>query len=117
LTCIHYKKTISALRVLLNTGENMETRTKHPFLKTEPARHATVPPAYLSTAEAAAYLRWSKRTIREKVRTGVFRRGQHYFQPPGCQMRWTTEAIVRWLESEGTNLFANVGDFLRHDTA
>ena len=90
----------------------METISKHPSLKSDVARPAIVPPAYLTTAEAAAYLRWSKRTIREKVRTGVFRRGQHYFQPPGCQMRWKTDAIVRWLESEGTNLFANVGDAL-----
>jgi hypothetical protein len=39
--------------------------------------------------------------------------GEHYFVPPGCQMRWKTEAIVKWLESEGTNLFANVADSLR----
>jgi excisionase family DNA binding protein len=94
-------------------GEDMDTRSKDSSLKSEGARHAIVPHPYLTTAEAAAYLRWSKRTIREKVRTGVFRRGAHYFVPPGCQMRWKTEALVKWLESEGTNLFANVGDALR----
>jgi excisionase family DNA binding protein len=79
----------------------MDTRSNDPSLKIDVARQALVPPPYLTTAEAAAYLRWSTRTIREKVRNGVFRAGIHYFQPPGCQIRWRWESLARWLESEG----------------
>jgi hypothetical protein len=45
----------------------------------EVARQAIVPLPYLTTAEAAAYLRWSTRTIREKLRAGAFIRGTHYY--------------------------------------
>jgi hypothetical protein len=33
---------------------------------------------------------------------GVFREGQHFFQPTGCQPRWKWEAVVAspWLVAE-----------------
>jgi excisionase family DNA binding protein len=63
-----------------------------------------VEPQYLRTAEVAARLRWSKRTVREKVRAGVFRLNEHFFQPPGCQMRWKWSAVAAWLEGERTGM-------------
>ena len=72
----------------------------------EPARDHTlcrqVEPEFISMREVAQRLRWSKRTVREKVRTGVFRRGEHFFEPSGCQPRWKWSAVVAWMESEGT---------------
>ncbi len=55
---------------------------------------------YLTSSETAARLRWAPRTLREKVRTGVFRRGVHFFEPPGCQRRWRWSAVAAWLEGE-----------------
>jgi excisionase family DNA binding protein len=55
---------------------------------------------YLTTSEVASRLRWSKRTVRAKIRAGVFRRGEHFFQPPGCQCRWKWSVISKWLEGE-----------------
>ena len=65
-------------------------------------RAAVVLP-YLTTSEVAIYLRLSKRTVREKIRAGVFLEGRHFFRPPGCQVRWKWDAIVRWLEGKPTS--------------
>lgn len=58
---------------------------------------------YLTTSEVARYLRWSKRTLRAKVRAGVFRQGVHFFRRPECQVLWKWAAIVRWLEADPTS--------------
>jgi excisionase family DNA binding protein len=85
----------------MSTGEDINMTSTEPSLNSEAARQAIVPPPYLTTAEAAAYLRWSTRTIRQKIRDGAFIRGTHYFRPPGSQLRWRWESLARWLESEG----------------
>ena len=59
---------------------------------------------YCTTSEVAARLRWSRRTVREKIRNGVFRLNEHFFQPPGCQMRWKWSAVAAWLEGERTGI-------------
>jgi hypothetical protein len=55
-------------------------------------------PGYLTTAEFGRRLRWSARTIHDKIATAVFREGIHFFQPPGCHRLWKWSAIVEWLE-------------------
>lgn len=58
----------------------------------------SVEPEYLTTAEVGKRLKWSARTMRAKIAAGVFVAGKHFFQPPGCQLRWKWTAIVAWLE-------------------
>jgi excisionase family DNA binding protein len=64
-----------------------------------------IEPEFLTTAEVAARLRWSVRTIRAKIAAGVLRRDEHYFQPTGCQYRWKWSAVVAWVEG-GRNIVA-----------
>ena len=60
-------------------------------------------PEYVTTSEIAMYLRWSTRTVRQKVRAGMFRLNEHFFRPPGCQTRWKLSAIADWLEGKRTS--------------
>ena len=53
---------------------------------------------YLRIAEAAALLRISPRTLRNKMSAGVLRLGVHYFSPPGLGPRFKRSAIVSWIE-------------------
>jgi excisionase family DNA binding protein len=55
---------------------------------------------YLTTAEVAGLLRVQPKTIRNKVASGVFRQGLHFFRKPGLGLRWKREAVVAWVESE-----------------
>jgi hypothetical protein len=74
---------------------------KHAEATADASGNAMVTP-YLTTSEVARCLRWSKRTLRAKVRAGVFRQGVHFFRRPGCQVLWKWAAIVRWLEADPT---------------
>ena len=53
---------------------------------------------YLTTAEAAVLLRYSQKTLRNKIAAGVFREGIHFVQKEGCQKRWKRSVLVAWLE-------------------
>jgi Helix-turn-helix domain len=57
-------------------------------------------PEYLTTAEAAAFLRVTPKTLRNKVGAGIFREGEHFFRRPGLGPRWKREVLVRWLEAD-----------------
>jgi len=78
----------------------MKSITSMPSYQQAVHRHE-VEPQYLSTAEVAARLRWSTRTLREKVRTGVFRRGVHFFEPAHTQRRWRWSSVAAWMEEAG----------------
>jgi hypothetical protein len=52
---------------------------------------------YLTIAEAAARLVTPK-TLRNKMASGVFRKGVHYFSPPSMGPRFKWSVIVAWLE-------------------
>ena len=56
------------------------------------------PDEYLTTAEAAAFLRVKPKTLRNKVAAGIFREGEHFFRKPGLGPRWKRDALIRWLE-------------------
>jgi hypothetical protein len=60
----------------------------------------TQPDGYLTTAEVGRRLKWSPRTIREKIAGGIFREGVHFFQQPSCHRLWKWSAVVAWLEGK-----------------
>jgi len=53
---------------------------------------------YLTIIELAARLKVRPKTIRNKMASGVFRQGVHYFKPPGMGPRFKWSAVVAWLE-------------------
>lgn len=53
---------------------------------------------YLTTAEAADFLRLKPKSLRNKVASGIFREGEHFFRKAGLGPRWKREALVSWLE-------------------
>jgi hypothetical protein len=57
-------------------------------------------PEYITTAEVAQRLRWSRRTLRAKIQAGLFRPDEHFFQRPGCQPRWKWSMVAEWLEGK-----------------
>lgn len=62
------------------------------------SRIARSVPEYLTTGEATELLRLAPKTLRNKVASGVFVEGAHFFRKPGLGPRWKREALVRWLE-------------------
>jgi hypothetical protein len=53
---------------------------------------------YVTVAELAARLKLSKKSIRNKIASGDFRLGVHYFRPKGMAPRFKWSAIVAWME-------------------
>jgi len=53
---------------------------------------------YLTIAEVAARLKIKPKTIKNKVAAGIFRKGVHFFSPPGLGPRFKWSAVVAWLE-------------------
>src|SRR5215831_1917593 len=58
------------------------------------------PEEYLTIAEVAARLKVTPKTVRNKMASGVFRKGQHYVRPKGLGTRFKWGAVVAWLEQE-----------------
>jgi len=57
---------------------------------------------YLTIEELSARLKLEPKTIRNKMASGVFRRGIHYFSPQGLRPRFKWSAIITWLEEKDT---------------
>ena len=53
---------------------------------------------YLTVAELSSRLKISPKTIKNKMASGIFRRGVHYFSPKGMGPRFKWSAVVAWLE-------------------
>ena len=53
---------------------------------------------YLTLDELAGRLKLKKKTLKNKMAGGIFRKGEHYFSPPGIGPRFKWSAIVAWLE-------------------
>lgn len=53
---------------------------------------------YLTIAEVADRLKIKPKTIRNKMASGVFRKGTHFFSPAGLRPRFKWSAVVAWLE-------------------
>jgi len=57
---------------------------------------------YLTIEELSARLKLEPKTIRNKMATGIFRKGIHYFSPQGLRPRFKWSAIITWLEEKDT---------------
>ena len=53
---------------------------------------------YLTVAELAGRLKLKPKTVRNRMHDGTWRRGEHWFSPPGISPRFRWSAIMRWLE-------------------
>ncbi len=54
---------------------------------------------YLTIDELAARLKLKPKTIKNKMVSGVFVKGIHYFSPSGMGPRFKWSAVVIWLEA------------------
>jgi excisionase family DNA binding protein len=59
-----------------------------------------LPEEYLTISEVAARLKVKPKTVRNKMASGVFRKGVHYMRPKGLGTRFKWTALVKWLEQE-----------------
>jgi hypothetical protein len=59
-----------------------------------------LPEEYLTISEVALRLKVKPKTVRNKMASGVFRKGVHYIRPKGLGTRFKWGAIVAWLEQE-----------------
>lgn len=53
---------------------------------------------YLTIGELANRLKLKPKTVKNKMASGIFKRGVHYFSPPGIGPRFKWSAVVAWLE-------------------
>lgn len=53
---------------------------------------------YLTIAEVAGRLKIKPKTVKNKMASGLFRKGLHYFSPKGLGPRFKWSAVVAWLE-------------------
>lgn len=56
------------------------------------------PEEYLTINELAARLKLKPKTVKNKMAAGVFKKGIHYFSPPGMGTRFKWSTVVAWLE-------------------
>ena len=54
---------------------------------------------YLTIGEVADRLKVKPKSIRNKMASGIFMRGVHYFSPKGIAPRFKWSAVVSWLEA------------------
>jgi hypothetical protein len=57
---------------------------------------------YLTVEELSARLKLEPKTIRNKMASGIFRRGIHYFSPQGLRPRFKWSAVVAWIQGNNT---------------
>ena len=57
---------------------------------------------YLTINELAARLKIKPKTIKNKMASGIFKKGVHYFSPRGLQPRFKWSAVQTWLEEKDT---------------
>jgi len=58
-----------------------------------------IPEEYITIDELGTRLRLSPKSIRNKMASGVFIKGVHYFSPDGMGPRFKWNAIVAWMEA------------------
>ena len=59
-----------------------------------------LPREYLTIGDLAYRLTVEPKTIKNKMASGIFRRGVHYFSPKGMGPRFKWSAVVAWLEEK-----------------
>jgi hypothetical protein len=55
---------------------------------------------YLTISAVATRLGLKPKTVKNKMASGIFRKGVHYFSPPGLGPRFKWSAVVAWLEGD-----------------
>jgi len=55
---------------------------------------------YITIEKLATRLSLQPKTVQNKMASGVFKRGVHYFSPKGLGPRFKWSAIVAWLEEK-----------------
>src|SRR5215471_19988450 len=68
----------------------------------QPTPTSRAPEEYLTISEVAGRLKVAPKTVRNKMASGVFRKGVHYVRPNGLGTRFKWGAVVAWLEQEET---------------
>jgi hypothetical protein len=53
---------------------------------------------YLTIEELSARLKLKPKTVKNKMASGVLRKGVHYFSPVGLGPRFKWSAVVAWIE-------------------
>jgi hypothetical protein len=53
---------------------------------------------YLTIEELSARLKIKPKTVKNKMASGIFRKGVHYFSPQGLGPRFKWSVVVAWLE-------------------
>lgn len=59
-----------------------------------------MPEEYLTIAEVAGLLKVKPKSIKNKMASGIFKKGVHYFSPRGLGPRFKWSAVVAWLEQD-----------------
>jgi hypothetical protein len=54
---------------------------------------------YLTISELAQRLKLKPKTVQNKMASGAFRLGEHYFRPNGLGPRFKWSAVQAWMES------------------
>jgi len=67
-------------------------------MDTPTLKSGVLPDEYLTITEVAARLKLKKKTVQNKMGSGVFREGVHYFSPEGMRPRFKWDAVVAWME-------------------
>jgi hypothetical protein len=57
---------------------------------------------YLTINELAARLKIKPKTIKNKMASGIFKKGIHYFSPRGLRPRFKWSAVQAWIEEKET---------------
>jgi excisionase family DNA binding protein len=65
---------------------------------------------YLTIQQVAERLNVKPKTIRNKMSSGIFKRGTHYVSPRGLGPRFKWSAVKAWLESDQENNHASQED-------
>jgi len=58
---------------------------------------------YLTIAELSSRLKVKPKTIKNKMASGIFQRGVHYFSPCGLGPRFKWSVVIAWLEENKNN--------------
>jgi hypothetical protein len=53
---------------------------------------------YLTISELSTRLKIKPKTVKNKMASGMFQKGTHFFSPPGLGPRFKWSAVVAWLE-------------------
>ena len=55
---------------------------------------------YLTIKKLGERLTLEPKTIKNKMASGIFKKGVHYFSPKGLRPRFKWSAVVAWLEEK-----------------